>query len=131
MAGRDTLETILGPLEYAVMDAVWELGECTVREVHNTLKHSRAVAYTTVMTTMTRLAAKDLLRRDTADLAHRYSAAISRDIHARSTVEGVFGWLFAQYPEPAAAFLADVAVDLDADVLARLRDAVAQHRELE
>lgn len=131
MAGRDTLETVLGPLEYAVMDAVWELGECTVREVHNTLKHSRKVAYTTVMTTMTRLAAKDLLRRDTSDLAHRYTATVSRDKHARSTVEGVLGWLFDQYPEPATAYLADVVTDIDEDVLARLRDAVARHRELE
>lgn len=131
MAGRDTLETVLGPLEYAVMDAVWELGECTVREVHNRLQQSRKIAYTTVMTTMTRLAAKGLLQRDTSDLAHRYSASVSRDMHARSTVEGVLDWLFAQYPEPAAAYLADVVPDIDADVLSQLRDAVARRRETE
>lgn len=131
MAGRDTLETVLGPLEYAVMDAVWELGECTVREVHNCLQGKRKIAYTTVMTTMTRLAAKGLLKRDTSDLAHRYTAAISRDSHARTTVAGVLGWLFDQYPEPAAAYLADVVPEVDADVLELLRDAVARRRELE
>jgi len=131
MAGRDTLETVLGPLEYAVMDAVWARGECTVREVHDGLKQSRKIAYTTVMTTMTRLAAKGLLQRDTSDLAHRYTATVSRDRHARSTVEGVLGWLFDQYPEPAAAYLADVVTDIDREVLERLRDAVARRREIE
>ena len=52
---RHTLAEVLGPLEAEVMDVAWDLGEVTVRDVHEALNESRAVAYTTVMTTMGRL----------------------------------------------------------------------------
>lgn len=132
MARRnDPIETLLGPLEQDVMEAVWRLGESTVRDVHNELAAVRNIAYTTVMTTMTRLATKGLLVRDTQGLAHRYRAAISREHYARSTVEGVMGWLLDRYPEPAAAYLADVVDRADDEVLAELRDAAARRRDRE
>ncbi len=132
MARRnDPIETLLGPLEQDVMEAVWQLGESTVRDVHNLLATSRSIAYTTVMTTMTRLASKGLLIRDTEGLAHRYRAAVSREHYARSTVEGVMGWLLDRFPEPAAAYLADVVEQADDDSLADLRAAAARRRDQE
>ena len=132
MARRnDPIETLLGPLEQDVMEAVWQLGESTVRDVHNLLATSRSIAYTTVMTTMTRLASKGLLIRDTEGLAHRYRAAVSREHYARSTVEGVMGWLLDRFPEPAAAYLADVVDQADDDSLADLRAAAARRRDQE
>ncbi len=132
MARReDPLETLLGPLEQDVMDAVWALGEATVRDVHDRLKADRKIAYTTVMTTMTRLAAKGMLDRDTEGLAHVYRAAVSRDSYARSTVGNVLSWLLDRYPEPAASYLAEVVDDADAVDLEHLRAAVKRQRELE
>jgi len=128
---NDPIETLLGPLEQDVMEAVWQLGESTVRDVHNLLATSRSIAYTTVMTTMTRLASKGLLIRDTEGLAHRYRAAVSREHYARSTVEGVMGWLLDRFPEPAAAYLADVVEQADDDSLADLRAAAARRRDQE
>ena len=132
MARRnDPIETLLGPLEQDVMEAVWQLGESTVRDVHNLLASSRSIAYTTVMTTMTRLASKGLLTRDTEGLAHRYRPAVSREHYARSTVEGVMGWLLDRFPEPAAAYLADVVEQADDASLADLRAAAARRRDQE
>ncbi len=132
MARRnDPIETLLGPLEQDVMEAVWQLGETTVRDVHNQLATTRSIAYTTVMTTMTRLATKGLLVRDTEGLAHRYRPAVSREHYARSTVEGVMGWLLDRFPEPAAAYLADVVEQADDDSLDDLRAAAARRRDLE
>ena len=132
MARRnDPIETLLGPLEQEVMEAVWLLGESTVRDVHNQLAATRSIAYTTVMTTMTRLATKGLLLRDTEGLAHRYRPAVSREHYARSTVEGVMGWLLDRFPEPAAAYLADVVEHADDDSLADLRAAAARRRDQE
>lgn len=129
MARRDDpLETVLGPLEQEVMESVWVLGDATVRDVHDVLARSRSIAYTTVMTTMTRLAAKGMLERDTTGLAHRYRAIVSREAHGRSTVGSVLGWLLERYPEPAAAYLAEVVDDADAVSLATLKDAVARRR---
>lgn len=128
---NDPIETLLGPLEQDVMDVVWQLGDATVRDVHSQLARQRTIAYTTVMTTMSRLAAKGLLSRDTGGLAHRYRPAVSRDRYARSTVEHVLTWLLDRYPEPAAAYLADVVESVDGVTLDALRDAVARRRTQE
>jgi len=126
-----SLETLLGPLEQDVMDVVWRLRDATVRDVHAELAAGREIAYTTVMTTMARLARKGLLLRDTADLAHRYRPVVSRDQYARGAVGDVLAWLLERYPEPAVAYLADVVEELDDVTLDQLRDAVARRRAQE
>lgn len=133
MASRrnEPLETLLGPLEQEVMDVAWRIGDSTVRDVHEELAQTRTIAYTTVMTTMSRLASKGLLQRDTAGLAHRYRPAVSRDRYARSAVGDVLTWLFERYPEPAAAYLAEVVDDVDGVTLEALRDAVKRQRQQE
>ncbi len=125
---NDPLESLLGPLEQDVMDVVWRLGDATVRDVHDQLAVSRKIAYTTVMTTMTRLAAKQLLVRDTTGLAHRYRPVVSRESYARSTLGSVLSWLLERYPEPSAAYLAEVVDDRDGLDLDALRDAVERRR---
>lgn len=127
----DPLENLLGPLEQDVMDVVWELGETTVRDVHDELTRRRKIAYTTVMTTMTRLAAKGLLRRDTKALAHRYRPTVTREAYAQATVANVMGWLVDRYPEPAASYLSEVVGEVDDETLDRLRQAAQQRRRSE
>ena len=126
-----SLETLLGPLEQDVMDVVWRMRDVTVRDVHVELATRREIAYTTVMTTMSRLARKGILQRDTADLAHRYRPVVSRDQYARGAVGDVLTWLLERYPEPAVAYLADVVDELDDVTLDQLRDAVARRRAQE
>ncbi len=128
---RASLETLLGPLEQDVMDVVWRLRDATVRDVHAELAEGREIAYTTVMTTMARLARKGLLLRDTADLAHRYRPGVSRDQYGRGAVGDVLSWLLERYPEPAVAYLAGVVEELDDVTLEQLRDAVARRRAQE
>ena len=128
---NEPIEALLGPLEQDVMDVAWRLGDATVRDVHGVLAASRTIAYTTVMTTMSRLASKGLLTRDTASLAHRYRPAVSRDRYARTAVEDVLTWLLERYPEPAAAYLADVVEDVDDVTLDELRAAVNRRRSVE
>ena len=128
MRRDEELEGLLGPLEQDVMEAVWDLGASTVRDVHAVLAEDREIAYTTVMTTMTRLASKGMLRRDTSGLAHVYDARIDRDDYARTTVGSVLSWLLDRYPEPAAAYLAEVVDDVDDVTFDALRSAVARRR---
>ena len=132
MARRDDpLETLLGPLEQDVMDVVWKLSDATVRDVHDELSSRRKIAYTTVMTTMTRLAAKGLLVRDTSGLAHRYRPVVSREHYARSTMSNVLSWLLERYPEPSASYLAEVVEDVDDVTFDQLARAVERLRDQE
>ncbi|HWB72876.1 MAG TPA: BlaI/MecI/CopY family transcriptional regulator [Egibacteraceae bacterium] len=129
---RTQPEGLLGPLETEVMETVWGLGETTVREVHAELARHRDLAYTTIMTTMARLAAKALLVRDTSGLAHRYRPAVSREDYARSTVTSVVDWLVDSFPEPAISYFVEVIDDgTDPAVLDALRARIDRQREQE
>ena len=119
------LGRVLGPLEEEVMEAVWKLGVVTVRDVLAVLERSRPVAYTTVMTTMGRLADKGLLRRTEIHPAHRYVALLSKQQYADSTCESVLDWLLAQFGEPAVAYFLDRVEREDASLIENLSEAVA------
>jgi predicted transcriptional regulator len=70
----------LGNLERSVMDHLWDSGEPqTVRQVHNAVCTRRRLAYTTVMTVLRRLAAKDLVSQIRDDRAFQYAPLGTRD----------------------------------------------------
>ncbi len=125
---QDPLESLLGPLEQDVMDVVWSLKDATVRDVHEELVKDRKIAYTTVMTTMARLASKGLLQRDTTGLAHRYRPTVSQDTYLRGALSRVLGWALDRYPEPAASYLMEVVDSTDDLDLDELRAAVDRRR---
>ncbi len=126
------LDGLLGPLETDVMEIAWRLNEATVRDVHAELANNREIAYTTVMTTMSRLAAKGLLLRDTSGLAHRYRPAMSRDEYARTAVTSVIDWLVDRFPTPALQYFVDVMDDgSDPDTMRALRERIDSRRDLE
>ena len=71
-----------GQLEAAIMDVVWSRDRpLLVREVREGLHYSRPVAYTTVMTVMTILHGKGVLRREKHGRAWRYWPAEQRAEH--------------------------------------------------
>ena len=131
MGGRrkHSLGDVLGPLEAEIMEAVWDLGEVTVRDVHGALNEIRPIAYTTVMTTLGRLADKGLLRRIEGMPAHHYTPLISREQYARSTVESVVDWLVSHFPDPAVSYFIDRVESEDEEVVNRLRRAIDQRKQ--
>lgn len=68
---------VLGHLEQAVLDILWGCGEGSVHDV--VAKLPRALAYTTVMTTLDRLYKKGILERRKSERAFLYSPRWSRD----------------------------------------------------
>ena len=126
---KHSLSDVLGPLEAEIMDAVWDQGEVTVRDVHNALNSKHPIAYTTVMTTLGRLTDKGLLQRIEDQPAHRYSALMSRDQYASSTVKSVVDWLLGHFPDPAVAYFIDRVEDEDEEVIDRLRAAIEELRQ--
>jgi len=128
---RSQLDGVLGPLESEVMEVVWARGDATVRDVHETLAVRRDIAYTTVMTTMGRLATKGLLIRDASGLAHHYRAGLTREEYAYSTVHSVVDWLVNSFPEPAISYFLDVVDTEDPAVVDALRSSVERLRERE
>ena len=68
----------LTPHELAIMKVVWRLEKATVRDVYETLRQTRDVAYTTVMTMMKILEEKGYLKKTRVDRAYEYRPAQPR-----------------------------------------------------
>lgn len=66
-------------VELEIMNAVWNLGVCTVKEVQTTLQSSRELAYTSVATMMKILEQKGALSSQKDDRVHTYHTLISRE----------------------------------------------------
>lgn len=78
----------LTKLELQIMDALWEKGACSVREVQQTFPERNRPAYTTVQTIVYRLERKKVLRcTKWIGNAKVFEAAVSRDDAQRSFVD--------------------------------------------
>ena len=83
-------------LEAGIMKIVWEKEEVTVREVHEAMlrkevgtRESGFTPYTTVMSTMTTLAEKGILKQNRIGKTYIYSAAVDKEELSRSIIETV------------------------------------------
>jgi len=85
----------LGAAEFEVLRSLWDRGPSTVREVMNELhQRSRKVAYTTVLTFLTRLEQKGYVTSDKSELAYVYRAKISREKVSRSRARELIEQLY-------------------------------------
>ena len=64
--------------ELALLRVIWQLGACTVRQIHENLTRDNPVAYTTVLTTLQIMHQKGLVKRDESARAHVYAAVLSQ-----------------------------------------------------
>jgi predicted transcriptional regulator len=104
---QNGLRKFLGDLECEIMELVWKKANptVTVRDIYETLRQQRQIAYTTVMTTMVRLAEKGLLKVvDKAGLANCYVPAESRDQFIKSAVDRVLTIFLKEFPEESMQF---------------------------
>lgn len=103
---RGDVERVLGPLEAEVLRVAWDFDRpVTVREVLERMngERSRPLAYTTVMTVLTKLANKGVLQRQQSGRAYLYEATVPDA--ASIAVRGVLD----QFGEVAVARFIDQA----------------------
>ena len=110
----------LGPLEAQVMAVLWDAAEpLSVREVLDRLNRGRRpqLAYTTVMTVMSRLADKEVLRRAPAGRGYDYEPAVAdaAELAVRGVLRDFGDAALASFVEQARA---------DPTALRRLRKLV-------
>ena len=66
-------------MELAILGVLWQRGPSTVREVHEELKRSEPVRYTTTLKQMQVMHEKGLLERDESGRAHVYRAGVPEE----------------------------------------------------
>lgn len=107
---QGAVDRLLGELEALVMRQMWASEAATVREVLEALRAmGRRIAYTTVMTVMSRLTTKGLLQRDLVGKTHLYRAAMTERQLLRMAAARRVQSLVAEFGDVAIAqFLAEV-----------------------
>ena len=99
----------LAPLELDCMNALWRLGEATVREVHGALATTRPRAYTTIMTILDRLAQKGVVERQKAGRAWLYKPNLSAEQARTRAVARVVEGFFQGSTEALASHLVSLS----------------------
>lgn len=123
------LTKVLGELEAEIMELMWSRDQATVRDIHDTLALRRAIAYTTVMTTMSRLFDKGILRRRPQANHYLYSPALTRDEFTRRVAGSVIDGLLEDFSRPALAHLVDRIGEADEERLRELEELIRRRRE--
>ena len=104
--------TGLGPLEKQIMKLAWAQRQLTARQVVDELSLDRKVAYTTIITVMTRLVEKGYLRTDGySGKALIFRSAQTQGRAVKQLVKKILNSLVDQFGEEAvAAFVEESTV---------------------
>jgi predicted transcriptional regulator len=96
----------LTPQELEIMKHVWRHGRATVRDIYDTLRNRRTIAYTTVQTMMNILEAKGHLRKQPGEKAQIYVPVRSQHAVVKSMVREFVDRVFDGSARPLLLHLA-------------------------
>ncbi len=95
----------LTKLELQIMEALWNRGACSIREIQEAFPKRGRPAYTTIQTTVYRLEDKKAVRRARKiSNAHIFEAVISRNAAERRLIDDLLG-LFGGRTQPVVSHL--------------------------
>jgi predicted transcriptional regulator len=95
----------LTKLELKIMEALWNHGAASIREIQEAFPERRRPAYTTVQTTVYRMEGKNLLRRTKKiSNAHIFEPLISQHAAQRRLIDELLS-LFGGRTQPVMAHL--------------------------
>lgn len=128
---RPGIRKVLGDLEAEIMELIWArpAGQgTTVRDIFEILYERRRIAYTTVMSTMARLAHKHLLRAEKADAAYVYYPTMSQEEFVSGFVGRILEDLLVSFSGATLERLQALATPAAAAQAQRLVDEIAHRR---
>ena len=98
-------QTKFTKLELQIMQALWDNGKISIREIQETFPESDRPAYTTIQTTVYRLESKKAVRRvKKISNAHIFEAVVSRNAAQGRLIDELLG-LFGGRTQPVMAHL--------------------------
>ena len=126
MRKKATTRVVLAEREAEIMRVLWDEGPATVAEVKDRL--AAPLAYTTVLTVLRKLEAKRYVMREEIGRAHKYRAAVDRDLARTSALRALARKLFN---DSAALLLTHAVQDraLSEEDLERIRRIIDEQSE--
>jgi len=80
--------------ELAILQVLWQLGPCTVREINDELSKEKEVGYTTTLKLMQIMTEKKLLIRDSSNRTHVYAANVTEEETQQKLVDRLLNTAF-------------------------------------
>jgi len=122
----------LTKLELQIMEALWNLGPTSIREIQEAFPLKGRPAYTTIQTTVYRMEGKKALRRvKKISNAHIFEAAVTRDAVQRRLIDELLGF-FGGRIQPVMAHLVEsgkITLDDVHEAEQALRKATAKTKQ--
>lgn len=118
----------LGELEKEIMEVVWQSTKpITVRLVFESISNRRKIAYTTVMTIMSRLVKKGYLKTEVSGKAYIYKAVYTKDKFLTRISRQIIKNFVSSFGDAAVAHFAQemgkIPADKKSKLLKMLKDA--------
>ena len=107
MSKKKKLDRPLTEMELELMNAVWDLGPCTVKDVQKCVGEKRELAYTTVATVMKILEEKGALESDKGERVIVYHPRLSREEYGSNSLQHLAENVFQGNPSSMVMRLLD------------------------
>jgi BlaI family transcriptional regulator, penicillinase repressor len=114
----------LGDLQLAIMRVLWNRGEATVAEVHETLEPERGLALTTIATMLTKMERKGVVEHRAEGRRFIFQPLVSESQVRRSMVSDLTSQLFLGDVTALVNHLLSEH-EIDARELAQLRELIS------
>jgi len=122
---------MFGSVELPVLEALWEKGALTGREIYEEVRRSKELAYTTVLTTVGRMVKKGSIRRKKRDGIYIYDPAWTRLEFERQATSAVIRGIVEISPLHAVSAFVDILSQSDADKLDEIMKIIEEKRKAE
>src|SRR5580700_7285638 len=100
-------QTKFTKLELQIMQALWDNGKASIREIQETFPEAGRPAYTTIQTTVYRLEGKNAVRRvKKISNAHIFEPMVARDVTRHRLLDEILSF-FGGRAQPMMAQLAE------------------------
>jgi len=107
------LEKIIGRLERAILEILWENQGIPGREIHQRILKERKLAYTTTLTVLDRMVKKGTVIRKREGSLFLYYPSLKKDEFERQVASTVIKGIYEIAPFPAISVFVDLLSTMD------------------
>jgi predicted transcriptional regulator len=97
----------LSPLEQEAMNIVWQLKECSIRDVMERINQDKKLAYTTVATLLQRLVEKGFVHKNTETSVLSYTPTLTKERYSTTMAKSFVHTFLSSFGETAIVSFAD------------------------
>jgi len=122
---------MFGSSEQLVLEALWEKGSLTGRAIFEEVSRSKGLAYTTVLTVVSRMVKKGSVKRKKAGGIYIFEAALQKPEFERHVAVTVIKGIVEISPAHALSAIVDVLSQYDVNQLDEIMEVIEEMRKAE